>query len=116
MGGYRRNQGEGAQRMPGRADDLLRDPRWKRVRMLAFKRDKAKGAACWVCGGRIDYDAPMSSYRDAYEADHRKPRSKFPELAFELSNIKPSHVKCNRSRKDGAVMNALGEPSRKWRS
>ena len=102
--------------MPGRADDLLKDPRWKRVRMLAFKRDKAKGAACWVCGGRIDYDAPMSSYRDAYEADHRKPRSKFPELAFELSNIEPSHVRCNRSRKDGAVMNALGEPSRKWRS
>lgn len=100
--------------MPSSADALLKDPRWQRVRMQAWRRDRAAGATCWVCGGRIDYDARPSSHPDAWEPDHEKPRDKFPELAFELSNIRPSHMHCNRSRKDGARMDALGEPSRAW--
>lgn len=89
--------------------------RWRTVRKMAFNRDAAKQAVCWICGRPIDYTAPAGSPM-AWEPDHVKPVSMYPELEYDLSNIRPAHCSCNRSRGDGtgASETRLGKPSRKW--
>lgn len=87
---------------------------WRRVRSQAYYRDLESDARCWICGGRIDYAAPAGT-PDAWEPDHFLPVSKHPEFANDITNVRPSHSSCNRSRHDRAVPeNALGVPSREW--
>lgn len=108
--------------------DPRRGRRWIAVKQAAHRRDSQAvtryadgtvevGARCWICGGRIDYAAkPQTPF--AYEPDHVEPVERRPDLAYELSNIRPSHCKCNRSRGDGTVhvgkKKGLGKPSRDW--
>lgn len=88
------------------------------VRRQCFERDKAAGAPCWLCGRPIDYALGMSTRGGsvwAWEGDHEKPQDLFPELVLEPSNIRPSHVRCNRKRgKRAAMRDELGKPSRVW--
>lgn len=89
----------------------------RRIRRLAFERDKAADAPCWLCHGPIDYSLgpyDRKGTTDAWEPDHVKPRDRYPELALDLANIAPSHAKCNRSRGKKAGLNELGEPTRDW--
>lgn len=89
--------------------------RWKKVRQMAYDRDKKVGAPCWWCGQAINYVVPPSSTPDSWEGDHKIPRSKDPGLELDLSNIAPSHKHCNRSRGDGTNgENNLGMQSRVW--
>ena len=67
----------------------------------------AANARCWICGGEIDYHAAPQT-PDAWEPDHVKPRDKFPELTYDITNLAPSHCSCNRSRKDKSVQETLG--------
>lgn len=76
-----------------------RSNRWKKVKEVAFRRDAKQGARCWICGGEIDYTLRFP-HPDAYEADHKVPVSKRPDMAFYLSNLMPSHSSCNRARGD----------------
>lgn len=46
--------------------------------------------------------------------DHYLPVSRHPELEYDIGNVRPSHRKCNRSRKAKAGIDMLGEPSRVW--
>lgn len=87
--------------------------RWQAVRKSALNRDKKQNAVCWICGYPIDYDA-VPGTPNAWEPDHIKPVSKFPELEYSLSNIAPSHCSCNRSRGDGAGIDRIGNVSRRW--
>ncbi|WP_072500613.1 HNH endonuclease [Olsenella phocaeensis] len=90
---------------------------WERVRRAAFARDKELGARCWICGRRIDYSLGLSSRTgtpDAYEPDHYLDVSRHPELEYELSNIRPSHCRCNRARGKRASTKPLGIASREW--
>ena len=94
--------------------------RWYQTRALAFKRDKAVNAGCWICEmeGRdptIDYSLPISSAPRAWEADHYIPIDDRPDLEYDLGNIRPSHASCNRRRQKQAGINLLGKPSRDWR-
>lgn len=95
----------------------LGGPRWQKLKAQAIRRDMARDARCWICGGRIDYQA-MPGTPDAYEPDHIKPRSKHPELTYDITNIAPSHCSCNRSRKDKSQQETMemgvGTPSRDW--
>jgi 5-methylcytosine-specific restriction endonuclease McrA len=50
------------------------------------------GTTCHLCGGP-----------GANSADHLKPISTHPELRWELSNVRPSHVGCNAARKDAPL-------------
>ena len=102
--------------------EKLSGKRWETIREIAYKRDRAADAPCWICGQPIDYRA-KSSNRDynprAWEPDHVLPRSEYPELTYDLTNIRPSHAYCNRSRgqSDGAEAasrNRLGKRSRDW--
>lgn len=89
--------------------------RWKLVRDRAFRRDAAKQAPCWICGRPIDYAAkPGEPY--AWEPDHYLPVSRYPELEYDIDNIRPAHSSCNRRRKDskGSGKESLGTQSRRW--
>lgn len=95
---------------------VYKSSKWQRVKRLAYERDSKAGAKCWICGGDIDYLAPPQT-PDAYEADHYLPTSEHPELAYEITNLRPSHCSCNRSRgsKSADVSDAaLGTPSADW--
>lgn len=97
-----------------------RGARWDRVRAQAFARDRARNAGCWICilEGRdptIDYSLPISSAPRAWEADHYIPVDDRPDLEYDLGNIRPSHVECNRRRGKRAGIDLLGTPSRDWR-
>ena len=92
--------------------------RWRTVRRMAYERDRAAGATCWICGGPIDYDAPAHS-PDAWEPDHVIPVCDHPEWQMDLANIRPSHSACNRRR--GAqdmqrrrAAERIGQTSRQW--
>ncbi|MBR2835906.1 MAG: HNH endonuclease [Coriobacteriales bacterium] len=88
-----------------------------KVRRLCFERDKRANAPCWICNQPIDYSLGMSTNggsKEAWEPDHRRPRKKYPELALDMANIMPSHMKCNRARGTKAGLNELGTPSRDW--
>lgn len=91
---------------------------------MAYRRDLARNAPCWICGGPIDYSAsndPRSKTYSpwAWEPDHVKDVALYPELAEDLANVAPSHSKCNRrrpkKRKEKKVSSeGLGEASRDW--
>lgn len=85
-----------------------------RITAQCFRRDKAKGAECWICGQPIDYSVRRSSTDDAWEGDHYHPRSTHPELTNEPSNIRPAHRKCNRARQAKAGINDVGQRTRDW--
>lgn len=47
--------------------------------------------------------------------DHIKPKSKFPELMWDLGNMQPAHRDCNSRKGDGLIdSRALGKRSRAW--
>ena len=87
---------------------------WRKLRLQCFKRDKANDNPCWICGGRIDYNAKPSSTPESWEPDHRHSVNTHPELAEVPENVLPSHKRCNRARGSRAGINNLGRRSREW--
>jgi 5-methylcytosine-specific restriction endonuclease McrA len=88
--------------------------RWRQVRKEAYERDSARHAKCWICGGDIDYAAPPGT-PDAWEPDHYWPPKVRPDLAEDITNIRPAHCSCNRARGDRMIKGSgLGSPTRKW--
>lgn len=89
----------------------------RRVRMQCFRRDQANDAVCVWCGEPIDYSlGPYSRGGDtmAWSPEHLKPRSRYPQLALEPTNIVAAHFHCNASRGTKAGMSELGKPTRSW--
>ena len=87
--------------------DPIKSDRWKKLRQRLYLKARANGDRCWICGGEIDYDAP-AHHPDSWEPDHVKPRSKHPELVFDVTNIRSSHASCNASKSDKQVPLGLG--------
>ena len=87
---------------------------WRKVRVMAWNRDRKTHAPCHICGEPIDYSIPASSAPLSWEPDHLQPFSKCPELELDLNNIAPSHRQCNRQRGAGNSNNDLGRRSRIW--
>lgn len=97
--------------MPGY--DLRKTTKWKKLREIAYKRDRLANSVCAICGQPIDYR--IKDGVDAWEPDHIKPVKKYPELAFVLSNLQPTHRSCNRSKGEKeTTSDALGVLSRRW--
>lgn len=98
--------------------------RWRNyIKPMAYKRDLARNARCWLCGGEIDYTASNNptdkNYSKwAWEPDHIKDVSTHPELAEDITNIAPSHSCCNRRRKKKhkkqTINEIVGNNSRNW--
>lgn len=94
---------------------MERSSRWKYVRRQAWDRDRKARSVCGICGQPIDYSLAPSSCDDAWEPDHIMPVSKRPDLELDVTNVSPSHRRCNRARHDGTNgENALGKLSRIW--
>lgn len=94
------------------------DPRhtsqWQKLRPILYKRDRLANSPCGICGQPIDYR--LTDGPDCWEPDHIKPVRRYPELAFVMSNLQPTHRSCNRSKSDNELKNdnGLGSPSRRW--
>ena len=94
---------------------MSRSGRWPMIRRQVWDRDRKAKAPCHICGGSIDYSLRPSSCPDSWEPDHIIPVSKRPDLELDMSNIKASHMRCNRARGDGTNgENDLGMQSRIW--
>lgn len=92
-----------------------RSSRWQVIRKMAWDRDRRAHAVCHICNLPIDYTLEPSSNPNAYEPDHMIPFSVAPELELDLSNIRASHMACNRSRGNGTnAENIVGSHSRIW--
>ena len=74
---------------------------------------QAQNAPCWLCGQPIDYAAPAND-PDALEIDHVKSRKRFPHLALDRNNLRPSHHRCNRGKGAGEAQIAMGDTSEDW--
>lgn len=83
--------------------------RWRRLRANLA----AEHRPCWICGQPIDYTAP-AGHPDAFEADHRIPRSLAPHLAEDPANLEAAHRRCNRQRGTQPPHPDLGTTSRDW--
>ena len=72
------------------AKQFYSSPEWQQVRSEVIKE---KGQVCSECG---------VYYEDSYHitVDHIRPRSKYPELALELSNLRVLCRRCNSSKGD----------------
>jgi 5-methylcytosine-specific restriction endonuclease McrA len=74
---------------------------WRRIRAQVLEASDV----CWLCGqGGAD------------TVDHILPISKFPELAHDMSNLRPAHRSCN-SRKGAGGLTESVRPmpkSRRW--
>ena len=70
-----------------------RDVLWKRVRAL--------GQPCWICGLPIAYDAPSKTPL-SFELDELVPVSKGGSPT-DMANTAPSHRCCNQWRSDRSV-------------
>jgi 5-methylcytosine-specific restriction endonuclease McrA len=75
----------------------LQGHRWRTLRAKFTAECCAVSARCWLCGQVIDYTAPPQTTW-AFEIDHALPRATHPELAWDPTNLRPSHVACNRRR------------------
>ena len=80
---------------------------WARIRARVLEASRI----CWLCG-----------HDGATDVDHVIPRSKAPELAFDISNLRPAHGvkgcatcgrKCNREKSDKLTWSAPKQ-SRVW--
>lgn len=76
---------------------FYRSPEWRIMRKV-FLRTKKKINDCYICEicqGAI--------WHTDVTVDHFKPRSKFPDLALEITNLRTAHRRCNSSKGDTIV-------------
>ena len=86
---------------------------WRRIRKIAWERDKKANAVCHLCGQPIDYTLAPSSCEQAWEPDHIMVFKDHPELELDLMNIAASHRRCNRARGSSNDIE-VGRHSRIW--
>lgn len=76
----------------------LRNGHRERMLKREFRaRCQAARLPCWICRAPIDYHARPQS-PNAFEPDHYHPVRTRRELGYDMSNLRPSHSRCNRSR------------------
>jgi len=75
----------------------------RRRRLYKIFLPKGTNVKCWICG--MD---------GANQLDHKLPRSKFPELTWDESNIVPAHDTCNNAKSDTLDPPGIGVPSEDW--
>lgn len=75
--------------------------RWRRLRAQVLEANNI----CWLCGKP-----------GADSVDHVLPLSIYPELAHDMSNLRPAHIACNSSKGAGANAPRVGPMprSRQW--
>lgn len=71
---------------------FYRSTEWRTIRSAVIEkfRHSRIGFVCHLCGGQIE--------QHELTVDHVKPRSKYPELALTLNNLKLAHRTCNSAK------------------
>lgn len=72
------------------ATDFYATQKWKSLRYDILKRDQFR---CVLCGATAADGITL-------DVDHEKPRAKFPELAYEPSNLRTLCDPCNKGKSD----------------
>jgi HNH endonuclease len=80
------------------SDEFYLSQEWLALRYQALKR---YGGMCQCCGATAQIDNPL-------HVDHIKPRSRFPELALDITNLQVLCMNCNRGKGASDITN--------WRS
>lgn len=86
-----------------RADDEWVNNSYRRRQLKKKFFPPGVDVKCWIC-----------RQPGANQLDHIKPRSKFPELIWDESNIVPAHDDCNNAKSDSMDPVGLGVPSEDW--
>ena len=71
-------------------------------------------SVCWLCKGRIDYDAKPGTTPDSHNLDHYLTVKDHPELQDDPDNFRHSHKSCNQERGTTAPSAGLGEEMPPW--
>ena len=82
---------------------------WARLRDRFRDHCRRTNALCHLCVQRGDVEHAVIDYATArspwsFEADHLKSVDAYPHLAFEWSNLRASHARCNRQKGPKAVV------------
>jgi len=77
--------------LAGKAVGFYRTPAWREARYQALKR---AGGACQCCGARASLGKPL-------HVDHIKPRSRFPDLELDVTNLQVLCDDCNLGKGAG---------------
>lgn len=87
------------------ADEWVRmASRRRKVSAVVLAKDEnGHPPNCWIC-----------KQPGADSVDHVLPRSKYPELTWDLSNMQPAHGGCNSSKGATATTRDTGHASRRW--
>ena len=88
--------------VPKPKDEWVSNSR-RRSKLYAKYLPKGTVVKCWICG--MD---------GADQLDHKLPRSKFPDLIWDESNIVPAHGDCNNQKSDSLSPPGIGFPSESW--
>lgn len=87
----------------GRPKDEWNSNSYRRSQLRKKILPKGGKVLCWIC-----------REPGADQLDHKLPRSKYPELTWDESNIAPAHAECNNAKSDSMDPVGIGEPSEDW--
>lgn len=79
--------------------DPRKSYRWRQLRAQVLESSDV----CWLC-----------SKPGATEVDHVLPYKFFPELVFDINNLRPAHKGCNSSKGAGRNHQPKMPRSRRW--
>jgi hypothetical protein len=82
------------------------DYQWDQLRTKFYDYCRRSNALCHICVARGDAEHAVIDYRakplspTAFEADHYHTWHDHPELRYEWANLRASHSRCNRQRRN----------------
>jgi 5-methylcytosine-specific restriction endonuclease McrA len=82
---------------------MMASRRRKVSAVILAKDERGHPPSCWLCG-----------QPGANSVDHVLSRSKYPELVWDESNMRPAHTDCNSSKGATATTRDLGSASYGW--
>ncbi|QDG88854.1 HNH endonuclease [Pseudarthrobacter sp. NIBRBAC000502770] len=80
---------------------------------MLVANQRAKRLGCAICQQPIDYRLQYPD-EDSFSVDHIKPRSTHPHLAEEPTNLRSTHLRCNKARGDRDERPGLGSALQTW--
>lgn len=67
----------------------------RQCRRLWFKENPPDSRGVWLCYLNIAPDCPIKLTSTTIRLEHVKSKARYPELVFEITNIKPACNACN---------------------
>jgi hypothetical protein len=83
-----------------------RSYQWEQLSAKFKAYCRSRNVLCHICVARGDIENAQIDYRakrfspNSFETDHEKPWRLYPQLRYEWGNLRASHSRCNRARRD----------------